>query len=218
MATRDPQVLAVDDEEPLRRLVERMLTRAGLSVTTAASAIEALEIFRSGRRFDTIVSDLIMPKMDGMRFLREVRQLDLDVPMIFLTGNPSLSTAIEAMEQGGFRYLAKPVEAERLTAIVKDAAAHHRLSLLKRKALEVCEAGGWLIEDLEDLASRFEGALEKLWVAYQPIVSWPTQHVFGYEALLRSADADLSTPGKLLDAAERLGRVQELGQRVRDAI
>jgi EAL domain-containing protein (putative c-di-GMP-specific phosphodiesterase class I) len=218
MATRDTQVLVVDDEEPLRRLVERMLTRAGLSVTTAASAIEALEIFRSGRRFDTIVSDLIMPKMDGMRFLREVRQLDLDVPMIFLTGNPSLSTAIEAMEQGGFRYLAKPVEAERLVAIVKDAAAHHRLSLLKRKALEVCEAGGWLIEDLEDLGSRFERALEKLWVAYQPIVSWPSQQPFAYEALVRSADADLSTPGKLLDAAERLGRVQELGQRVRDTV
>jgi EAL domain-containing protein (putative c-di-GMP-specific phosphodiesterase class I) len=122
------------------------------------------------------------------------------------------------MEQGGFRYLAKPIEAERLVAIVKEAAAHHRLALLKRKALEVCEAGGWLIEDLEDLASRFERALEKLWMAYQPIVSWPSQQLFGYEALLRSSDADLSTPGKLLDAAERLGRVQELGQRVRDAV
>jgi EAL domain-containing protein (putative c-di-GMP-specific phosphodiesterase class I) len=218
MSTRDTQVLVVDDEEPLRKIVERMLSRAGLAVTTAASGIEALAIFRSGKRFDTIVSDLIMPGMDGMRFLREVRQLDLDVPMIFLTGNPSLSTALEAMEQGGFRYLAKPVEPERLVAIVKDAAAHHRLSLLRRKALEVCEAGGWLIEDLEDLGSRFEGALEKLWIAYQPIVSWPSQQVFGYEALVRSTDADLSTPGKLLDAAERLGRVQELGQRVRDAV
>ena len=218
MATRDTEVLVVDDEEPLRKLVERMLSRAGLVVTTAASGIEALSMLRAGRRFDTIVSDLIMPGMDGMRLLREVRQLDLDVPMIFLTGNPSLSTAIEAMEQGGFRYLAKPVEAERLVAIVKDAAAHHRLALLKRKALEVCEAGGWLIENLEDLGSRFEGALEKLWVAYQPIVTWPSQQVFGYEALVRSSDADLSTPGKLLDAAERLGRVQELGQRVRDAV
>ena len=218
MPTRDTQVLVVDDEEPLRKLVERMLGRAGLVVTTAASGMEALAILRGGRRFDTIVSDLIMPGMDGMRLLREVRQLDLDVPMIFLTGNPSLSTAIEAMEQGGFRYLAKPVEAERLVAIVKDAAAHHRLALLKRKALEVCEAGGWLIEDLEDLSSRFEGALQKLWIAYQPIVSWPSLQVFGYEALVRSSDADLSTPGKLFDAAERLGRVQELGQRVRDAV
>jgi EAL domain-containing protein (putative c-di-GMP-specific phosphodiesterase class I) len=218
MATRDTQVLVVDDEEQLRKLAERMLTRAGMSVVTASGGEEALDLLRRGRRFDTIVSDLMMPGMDGMQFLREIRQVDLDVPVIFLTGNPSLSSAMEAMEQGGYRYLAKPVEAQQLTAIVRDAAAHHRLALLKRKALEVCEAGGWLIEDLEDLSSRFEGALAKLWVAYQPIVSWPTQQLYGYEALVRSADADLSTPGKLLDAAERLGRVQELGQRVRDAI
>ena len=218
MTTRDTAVLVVDDEEPLRKLIERMLTRAGLQVQAAGSAEEALDILRLGHRFDTIVSDLMMPGMDGMQFLREIRQLDLDVPMIFLTGNPSLSTAMEAMEQGGFRYLAKPVEAERLVAIVKDAAAHHRLALLKRKALQVCEAGGWLIEDLEDLGGRFASAFDKLWIAYQPIVSWPTQQLFGYEALVRSADADLSTPSRLLDAAERLGRVQELGQRVRDAV
>jgi EAL domain-containing protein (putative c-di-GMP-specific phosphodiesterase class I) len=218
MPTRDTAVLVVDDEEPLRKLIDRMLTRAGLQVQAAGSAEEALDILRLGHRFDTIVSDLMMPGMDGMQFLREIRQLDLDVPMIFLTGNPSLSTAMEAMEQGGFRYLAKPVESERLVAIVKDAAAHHRLALLKRKALQVCEAGGWLIEDLEDLGGRFASAFDKLWIAYQPIVSWPTQQLFGYEALVRSADADLSTPSRLLDAAERLGRVQELGQRVRDAV
>lgn len=218
MPTRDTAVLVVDDEEQLRKLIDRMLSRAGLKVQTAASGEEALVLLRGGRRFDTIVSDLMMPGMDGMQFLREIRQLDLDVPVIFLTGNPSLSTAMEAMEQGGFRYLAKPIEADRLSAIVKEAAAHHRLSLLRRKALEVCEAGGWLIEDLEDLAGRFDGALSKLWIAYQPIVSWPSQQLFGYEALVRSADADLSTPGKLLDAAERLGREQELGQRVRDAV
>jgi len=218
MATRDTLVLVVDDEEQLRRLVERMLGRAGIVVTTAAGGLPALELLRSGRRFDCIVSDLMMPGMDGMELLRQIRQLDLDVPLVFLTGNPSLSSAMEAMERGGYRYLAKPVQAERLVAVVKDAAAHHRLGLLKRKALEVCEAGGWLIEDLEDLGSRFERALEKLWVAYQPIVSWPALRVFGYEALMRSADPDLSTPGKLLDAAERLGRVQELGERVRDAV
>ncbi len=218
MVTRDTSVLVVDDEEQLRRLTERILSREGMVVQTAGGGEEALVAIRGGARFDCVISDLMMPGMDGMQFLREIRQVDLDVPVIFLTGNPSLSTAMEAMEQGGYRYLAKPVETARLVALVKDAAAHHRLALLKRKALEVCEAGGWLIENLDDLGSRFDRAVEKLWVAYQPIVQWPSQHVYGYEALVRSSDPDLSTPGKLLDAAERLGRVQELGQTIRDSI
>ena len=218
MASRDIEVLVVDDEEPLRRLLGRALGTAGLNVETAASGEQALGILREGKRFDTILSDLMMPGMDGMQLLREIRQIDLDVPLIFLTGNPSLATAMEAMELGGYRYLSKPIEHEKLVDAVRDAAAHHRLSMLKRKALEVCEAGGWLIEELDDLSGRFQRALERLWVAYQPIVSWSAQDVFGYEALVRSADPDLSTPGKLLDAAERLGRVQELGERVRDSV
>lgn len=218
MASRDIEVLVVDDEEPLRRLLQRALGNAGLNVQTAASGQQALAILRDGKRFDTILSDLMMPGMDGMQLLREIRQIDLDVPLIFLTGNPSLATAMEAMELGGYRYLSKPMEHEKLVEAVREAAAHHRLSMLKRKALEVCEAGGWLIEELDDLSGRFQVALERLWIAYQPIVSWSAQEVFGYEALVRSADPDLSTPGKLLDAAERLGRVQELGERVRDSV
>jgi EAL domain-containing protein (putative c-di-GMP-specific phosphodiesterase class I) len=218
MPTREIDVLVVDDEEQLRRLAERSLTRAGMRVQTAGDGEQAMALLRQGQRFDTIVSDLMMPGMDGMQLFREVRHIDLDVPMIFLTGQPSLESAMAAMEQGGYRYLAKPIELERLIEVVRDAAAHHKLALLKRKALEVCVAGGWLIEDLEDLGSRFERALDKLWVAYQPIVNWPERTIFGYEALARSADEDLSSPGKLLDAAERLGRVQELGQRMREAI
>jgi len=218
MPTRDTEVLVVDDEEMLRQLLGRAFSQAGFKVVTAASGEQALDILRQGKRFDTIVSDLMMPGMDGMQLLREIRQIDLDVPLIFLTGNPSLASAMEAMELGGYRYLAKPIENDRLISAVQEAAAHHRLALLKRKALEVCEAGGWLIEELDDLGGRFQHALEKLWIAYQPIVSWSQRSVFGYEALVRSADPDLSTPGKLLDAAERLGRVQELGERVRDAV
>jgi EAL domain-containing protein (putative c-di-GMP-specific phosphodiesterase class I) len=138
--------------------------------------------------------------------------------MIIVTGNPTLESAIFAMEHGGFRYLPKPVANQRLVEVVKQAATQHRISLLKRKALEICEAGGWLLEDLDQLEARFERALRALWIAYQPIVAWPAQTVYGYEALVRSFDPDLPTPGMLFDAAERLGRIQDLGQCIRDAV
>lgn len=218
MSKRPNKVLLVDDDDAVRKVMLKVLTRAGFEVEPVARATEALEIIRRGRRFETIVTDLVMPEMDGMQLLRFIRQLDLDVPMIIVTGNPTLESALETMDHGGFRYLPKPVENQRLVAVVKEAATQHRISLLRRKALEICEAGGWLLQDLDGLEERFERALQGLWIAYQPIVSWPAQQVYGYEALVRSFDPDLPTPGMLFDAAERLGRVQDLGQRIRDAV
>jgi len=218
MNKRANEVLLVDDDEAVRKMMYKVLTRAGLRVESVSNAAEALELVKRGRRFETIVTDLMMPDMDGMQLLRFVRQLDLDVPMIIVTGNPTLGSAILTMEHGGFRYLPKPVENQKLIEVVREAATQHRISLLKRKALEICEAGGWLLQDLDQLEERFERALSALWIAYQPIVSWPAQSVYGYEALVRSFDPDLPTPGMLFDAAERLGRVQDLGQRIRDTV
>lgn len=218
MTERPTQILLVDDDDAVRKTMAKVLTRAGFTVESVASAPEGLERLRHGRRFDAIVTDLMMPQMDGMELLRFVRQMDLDVPMIIVTGRPTLESALEAMDHGGFRYLPKPVENQRLIDVVRDAATQHRILLLKRKALEICESGGWLLQDLDDLDERFSRALEKLWIAYQPIITWPAQTVFGYEALVRSSDPDLPTPGMLFDAAERLGRVQDLGQRIRDAV
>lgn len=218
MSKRPNEVLLVDDDDAVRKLMHKVLSRAGFLVDAVATAAEALELLKRGRRFETIVSDLMMPEMDGMQLLRFVRQLDLEVPMVIVTGNPTLDSALQTMEHGGFRYLPKPVENERLVSVVKEAATQYRITRLRRKALEICEAGGWLLEDLDQLEERFERALQAVWIAYQPIVSWPAQQVYGYEALVRSFDPDLPTPGMLFDAAERLGKIQDLGKRIREAI
>jgi EAL domain-containing protein (putative c-di-GMP-specific phosphodiesterase class I) len=218
MQARNIEILLVDDDTAVRNVYQRILVRAGLLVDAVASGREALEQLRRGRRYDVIVSDLVMPDLDGMALLQRVRRLDLDVPVIIVTGNGTLESAILAMEYGGFRYLQKPVENTRLVQVVRDAAAHHRLLLLKRKALEICEAGGAVLEDLAELDARFSRALSRLWIAYQPIVLWPGGSIYGYEALARSADPEFPSPGLLFDAADRLGRVHELGMRLRDAV
>jgi len=208
-------VLVVDDEEPVRRVLTQILARAGNVVQSAASAHEALALLRGGMRFDVITTDLHMPGMTGVDFVRALRQLDLDVPVIILTGNPSLDSAVSLIEYGAFRYLQKPMESAHLVAMVREAATLHRLAVLKRRALELCEAGGWLLGDQAGLDAHFDRALARLWVAFQPIVEWPSQRVYGYEALIRSDEATLATPSLLFDAAERLGRIQELGVRIR---
>jgi len=215
---RPTRILLVEDDNAVRTVLSRILTRAGLDVEAVSNGADALDRVQRGRRFDAIVSDLVMPGMSGMTLLKRIRQLDLDVPFIIVTGNPSLESAIQTMEFGGFRYLQKPVENVLLVQVVSEAAAHHRLLLLKRKALEICEAGGTLLDDREELDGKLSMALDKLWIAYQPIVRWPGAEIYGYEALVRSSEPELSSPGSLFDAAERLGRVQELGMRIRSAV
>lgn len=193
----------------------RVLRDAGFEVSAAPEPLVALDILREGKRFDAIITDLRMPGMDGVEFLRHVRRVDLDVPLIVLTGFPTLESAIATVRYGGFRYLDKPVGLDTLVDTVREATAMHRLAVLKRRALELYEAEGWLLGDRAGIADNFDRALDKLWLAFQPIVDWNTQRIFGYEALVRSSEPTLGNPGLLFDAAERLGRVRELGRRIR---
>src|SRR5205809_8012635 len=97
-----PEVMIVDDEPITARGYARALTSAGYKVTIASSGREGATLAR-GKHFDAIVSDIAMPDMDGLALLRDIRQGDLDVPMIFMTGSPALETALEAIEYGAFR-------------------------------------------------------------------------------------------------------------------
>ena len=83
-----PEVMIVDDEPITARGYARALTAAGYNVTIAAAGREGATLARS-KRFDAIVSDIAMPDMDGLALLRDIRQTDLDVPMIFMTGSPA---------------------------------------------------------------------------------------------------------------------------------
>jgi EAL domain-containing protein (putative c-di-GMP-specific phosphodiesterase class I)/CheY-like chemotaxis protein len=212
------EVLVVDDDANVRALAVRALTRNGCKVDPVPNALEALALLKKGHRFDVIVTDLSMPGISGTEFLRLIRQLDLDVPVIVVTGNPTLESAVAIIEYGGFRYLQKPVDVELLRHAVLSAAAMHRLAVLKRRALELSEGDGWLIGDRAGLDARFDRALEQLWIAFQPIVRWSDRAIFGYEALVRSDEPTLNSPGLLFDAAERLGRVREVGRAVRNAV
>lgn len=218
MAELPSSVLVVDDEPAVRRATQRVLTDAGFAVTTAEDGASALRALALNPAFDVIVTDLQMPRMGGIEFIRQVRKVNLDVPVIVLTGNPSLETAIAAVQYGAFRYLVKPAAAADLGKTVRDAAAMHRLAVLKRHAIELYESDGWLIGDRAGLESHFDVAMGNLWIAFQPIVMWPSTEVFGYEALVRSTDASLGSPGRLFEAADRLGRTQDLGRKIRTAI
>ena len=209
------RVLVVDDDALLREVLSDILRDAGLEVETASTGAEAIAQLGSGRA-DVVLSDVAMPQMDGIELLRRVRERDPDLPVVLMTGGPSLATAVKAVEYGAFRYLTKPMESSELVAIVQRAARIHRLARLKRQAL--AEVGGEVVlDDRAELEAKFARVLESLWIAHQPIVSMRERTLFAYEALMRSGEPALASPGDVLRAAERLGRLDELGRAIRNA-
>ena len=210
------RILVVDDEEPLARAIGRGLTAAGYEVSTAVDGMRAVDLL--GRiEFDAIVSDIDMPGLNGIRLLEAVRRHDVDVPVILMTGAPDVKTAVLAVEHGALRYLIKPVAIEDLQKLLARAVRHKQMAKLQRKALGMGGDGGLGASDRLALEANFENALATLWLAYQPIVRARDRVVFGYEALVRCEEISLPHPGALLDAAERLGRLNDLGRTIRGA-
>jgi EAL domain-containing protein (putative c-di-GMP-specific phosphodiesterase class I) len=208
-------VLLIDDDFAVRQMHARMLTRAGFRVETANSGAEGLNLLERGLRVGAIITDLHMPGIDGLAFMRAVRKFDLDVPVIVVTGYPSLESAMRVIEYGGFRYFTKPAQAAELVNATRSGMAMHRLACLKRRALELYESERWHFGDRASLETTFDEAIDRLWMAFQPIVNHKKREIIGYEALVRSHHPVLGSPGPLLGAAERLGRVTELGRRIR---
>lgn len=216
--TTDPvesgRALVVDDDAQMRQVLSRALQALGLAVDTAVNGREATELLKK-QAFDVVISDIDMPEMGGLDLLRTMREYDLDVPLLLVTGNPGLETAVKAVQYGAFRYLTKPVELPTFAETIKEATALHRMAKLKREALAIVGAEGKQLGDRASLDARFSSALEQLWMAQQPIVHWPERKVYAYEALMRSREPSLRGPADLLDAAERLGRLHDLGRCIR---
>lgn len=215
-AKRRARVLVVDDDDLVRRATQRLLS-ASRDVVVAADAAAALAACQAGR-FDCIVSDVRMPGLTGIDLLREVRKVDLDVPVILMTGAPDLDTAAAAVEFGAFRYLQKPLDADALVGAVDRAVGYGALAAARREALAVAGGDAGRGFDRAAVSQQFDAALASLWMAFQPIVAGNGGRVSAYEALLRTDEPSLKNPALFVTAAERLGRVHELGRAVRAAV
>jgi EAL domain-containing protein (putative c-di-GMP-specific phosphodiesterase class I) len=210
-------ILLVDDEQSIARAYARTLGAAGFSVETAGDGRAAAAAARD-RDFDVIISDITMPEMNGLELLRAVREHDLDVPVVLMTGGPAIDSAVRAMEYGALRYLIKPIDPAELEEVVARAVRLHQMAKIKREALELFRLEGKHLGDRAGLEARFANAINTLWLAFQPIVSWSDKSVIAYEALVRNEEPTLRAPPDLFEAAERLGRLRELGRIIRDRV
>jgi two-component system response regulator PilR (NtrC family) len=119
-------ILVVDDEDIMREILQTLLEREGYDVRLASSGTEALALAR-GSSFDAAVVDVMMPEMDGLTTLDEIKKLDEDLPVIMITAFASVETAIAAMKRGAFDYITKPFKNDEVLVVLRNATERRRL-------------------------------------------------------------------------------------------
>jgi EAL domain-containing protein (putative c-di-GMP-specific phosphodiesterase class I) len=210
-------ILLVDDDAGVLTVLQRALSGPGVRISVASTGVQALERLAEGA-FDVVVSDVQMPEMNGLKLLRTVREYDLDLPILLMTGQPDVRGAAAAVEYGAFQYLIKPVSVERLRAVVDKAINAGRIARLKRHCAEEFGSGSFYVGDRAGIETKLDKALSSLSIAYQPIVRSSDGGLFGHEALLRSEEPTLPHPGAVLKAAARVRRIHDVGRAVRDLV
>lgn len=128
-------VIFVDDEEAMRHAVGQWLTVAGYEVKLFSSAADAVMALDAGFE-GIVVTDLRMPRMDGMELLRRATGIDADIPVILMTGQGDIESAVEAMRIGAYDFIEKPFEPERFAQAVHRASEKRKLVLENRRLLK----------------------------------------------------------------------------------
>ncbi len=131
-------ILVLDDEPVSLVLLQELLTLGGFHVVTAGEGREGIEVFTRSRP-ELVITDIRMPRMDGLEFLQNIREADEVTPVIVVTGHGDLDYAMKALRQGAYDFLLKPINPELMLNAVRKGVEHCRLKRFEqdhRKLLE----------------------------------------------------------------------------------
>ena len=120
MLPEKKQVLIVDDEPNLRKILSAQLSRDGYDVLTAEDGEQGLALLRD-HHIDLVVTDLKMPKVDGMTLLKKALEEEPELPVVLITAHGSIDTAVEALKSGAFDFVTKPFDKDEVRQIVTKA-------------------------------------------------------------------------------------------------
>ena len=151
----DASILVVDDEEIMREILESLLTREGCRVQLASSGEESLELAKAGS-FDAAIVDVMMPGIDGIQTLKELKRLDDDLPVIMITAFGTSSNTREAFKQGAFDFVEKPFKNDDVLVVVRNAVAQHRLVAENRSLRQSLQAQSHRFSDIIGRSPRMQ--------------------------------------------------------------
>ncbi|QNM84125.1 response regulator [Sphingomonas sabuli] len=198
----EPRILYVDDDDGLRRLIERAMGRRGFAVTTAASADEGTRLLEAGQ-FDLVAVDNHMPGKSGREMLAEIVAREDHPPVVFVTGNDDTSTAVEAIHGGALDFVVKTVGESFFDLL----AGRFRQALTRDK----------LERDKRSAEAQLRVANEHLEMMVREVhhrVSNSLQMVLGFVAMQANQTGDAEVRGALDDIQNRIRAISNVHQRL----
>ena len=119
-------VVVIDDDRSVCEMIRRSLEKIDLVVSTVATAEDGLNLIRKESP-DVVLLDIMLPRTSGLEVFQKIRDIDRKLPIIFITAGSDSSTAIKAMQLGGFDYVTKPLDLPALSELVEKAIATRRM-------------------------------------------------------------------------------------------
>src|SRR6185436_3033328 len=140
-----PKILVIDDEKSIRNTLKEILSYEHYDVHEAPDGLEGLKMAEK-EKYDVILCDIKMPKMDGLEALEKLLEKNNDVPVVMISGHGTIETAVEAIKKGAFDYISKPLDLNRMLVTIRNAMERNSLitetKTLKRKIFKTSEMIG----------------------------------------------------------------------------
>ena len=221
--THGESVLIVDDEEPVRRLLARILERGGYSCTTASSCEEAKALMQQ-RRFPLVLCDVNMPGQSGLDLVREMAASSTDTAVVMVSGVDDPAIARAALEAGAYGYILKPFNVGDILIQVSNALRRRQLELERKRHFEeleelvsqrteeLREREKSLREALDRLRTALNGVIQAMAVAVETRDPYTAGHQQRVARLALAIGRDMGLSAESLEAIRMAGVVHDVGK------
>ena len=216
MADNKGRVLIIDDEKSIRITLSEFLKNAGFEADTACDAVIGCSMLAEAA-YDVVVTDIIMPRISGMDLLTTIRKSSKTLQVIIMTGEPSVDTAIRAVQQGANDYLTKPINKELLLKTVRSAVGVKRLNdekeLLEKENIFYQKQ----LEELVSLRTRsLQNVMQGIVYLLTSVVEARDPYTAGHQLRvgnLSAAIADKMGMGReTVDLVRTIGYIHDIGK------
>jgi two-component system, NtrC family, nitrogen regulation response regulator NtrX len=153
------KILVIDDEKPIRSTLRDILEYEKFTVDEASDGAGGVEMIKK-HKYDVVLCDIKMPKMDGIEALEKILEISQDTPIVMISGHGTIETAVEAIKKGAFDFIAKPLDLNRLMITIRNAMEKYSLitetKVLKKKISKTYDIIGESkpIKDIKEMIER----------------------------------------------------------------